>query len=131
MNDEREIGLAMSVDLKKARIRLFKTLLHSLGEPDYIYILINPKKKIVAIKALAAADSKKYACRINRRWMFTDNSVELYSHGFVQKLCETVQVSGDATYQLAARVIPEERLAVMSLMTMRRETPELKQEVQL
>ena len=37
------------VDLKKCRIRIHKSTLHSIGEPDHILLLVNPKERTLAI----------------------------------------------------------------------------------
>lgn len=55
----------MCVDLKQFRIRIYKTTLHSLGDPKYIQILVNPNDKAVAIRSVDVEMSGDQTFRIN------------------------------------------------------------------
>lgn len=41
----------LSFDTKKFRIRIHKSTIHALGNPKYIDLLVNPEKRLVAVRA--------------------------------------------------------------------------------
>ena len=111
MTDTTEI---MSFDLKKFRIRIHKSTIHTLGDPKYIHLLVNPEKRTVAVRAYNGTSPGKDAHRIKQSLMNSDNSYEIYSRPFVTKLCG---------YRISGVIVPSEKMAVYSLKTITRIEP--------
>ena len=55
MTETPNPAVTISVDLKKYRIRIYKSMLRLLGDPPYIQLLVNPDNKCVAIRAVEKA----------------------------------------------------------------------------
>ena len=69
----QECPVIISIDVKKGRIRLYKSMLGLLEKPDYVQILINIKKKeiaVLSVKKSLDAHRFRYSSR---------NCCELYS----------------------------------------------------
>ena len=108
--------IKMSIDMKKNRIRLFKTMLHLLGDPPYIQLLINPTTMQVALKALDQAISGDQSHRVPKSSLLSDNSVEIYSSIFVLRLVEALGIkSAPITVCLKGILIQDERIALFDL----------------
>ena len=45
--------VTLSVDLKKYCIRLHKATYRLIGQPKYIQLLVNPKERVVAVRAIS------------------------------------------------------------------------------
>ena len=115
MNDQ-STTVSISIDLKKYRIRLHKTTLHLLGDPDYVQLLVNPVSKVVAIKGTQLPLSNDSVHKISKQVLKSDNSVEIYSRLFIEKLIE-VAASHPTSYllRLTGEIIYSERMAVFPL----------------
>lgn len=74
----------LSIDLKKNRIRIHKSTLHMLGDPEYIQLLVNPSARIIAVRRSIREDH--LAHHIKPQQLFTKNSYELYSSDLIQTL---------------------------------------------
>ena len=73
----------VTIDLKKARIRIFKTTIHALGDPKHIQLLVNPVNKTVAIRSVEKEVSGDQAHRVK---LVSGDSYEIYSRSFISKL---------------------------------------------
>lgn len=107
----------MCVDLKQFRIRIYKTTLHSLGDPKYIQILVNPNDKAVAIRSVDVEMSGDQTFRINFQQL-TRYSYVINSRTFTEKLCEideTLEPNG--SYRLSGYILPDKRIAIFPLST--------------
>lgn len=114
----------MSFDLKKFRIRIHKSTIHTLGDPRYIHLLVNPEKRTVAVRAYNGTSPGKDAHRIKQSLMNSDNSYEIYSRPFVTKLCEVVGgLETECGYRISGVIVPSEKMAVYSLKTITRIEP--------
>ncbi len=108
--------IKLSIDMKKNRIRLFKTMLHLLGDPPYIQLLINPTTMQVAVKALDRAISGDQSHRVPKSSLLSDNSVEIYSSIFVLRLIEALGIKATpVTVCLNGILIQDERIALFDL----------------
>ncbi len=119
MNEQAPtVPVEITVDLKKYRIRLFKTTLHLLKDPNYIQLLVNPEAGIVAIKSVDHSTSGDQTHRIPKA---SPKSIEIYSRSFVTKL---IEVAGDLdsghSYKMTGVVVPKDCIAVFSLKTLAR-----------
>lgn len=119
MSDPINPSLAMSVDLKKYRIRIHKATLHLLGDPRYIQLLINPRSMNVAVRAVEKRRSGDQTHLVNQRLMNSDNSIELYSRSLVEKIREVVPDLDDGfSYRISGDIIPAQKMAVFALNTL-------------
>lgn len=110
----QECPVTISIDVKKARIRLYKSMLGLLEKPDFVQILINIKKKEIAVlgvKKSLDAHRIRYSAR---------NCCELYSKALVDKICLYFPEMKQETYQLSGTVSEDARVAVFSMNTLER-----------
>lgn len=75
---------AISVSLKKPVIRIHKDTLHSIGNPDYVLLLVNPKECTLAVLPSDKSDPKAH--HISKRSLTHKKSFELYSTSLVKNL---------------------------------------------
>jgi hypothetical protein len=106
----------VTIDLKKARIRIFKTTIHALGDPKHIQLLVNPVNKTVAIRSVEKEVSGDQAHRVK---LVSGDSYEIYSHSFISKLYEIVGgLEPKYSYRMTGTIIPAQRMAVFSMSTL-------------
>ena len=63
----------LSVDLKKGRLRIHKAVLHSLGDPKYIQLLVNPEAMAVAVLRVDAPRSGDPVHKITKERLHSEN----------------------------------------------------------
>ena len=116
------IPTSMSVDLKKYRVRIHKDALHRLGDPAFIQLLVSPRDTAVAIRAVETEYAGDAVHRVRKKLLESDNSVEIYSRSFIEKLCKIIEGSLDhgQCYRIAGAVIPGEKTAIYSLKTIQK-----------
>ena len=107
----------ITVDIKKHRIRLYKSFLHKLGDPHSVQLLVNPEKKLVAVRALEYELSGDHGHKINKSTMESDNSVEIYSSIFVNSLLNIICKDDDTGYyyKIYGYIVEKERIGIFSL----------------
>ena len=111
----------LSVDLKKGRLRIHKAVLHSLGDPKYIQLLVNPEAMAVAVLRVDAPRSGDPVHKIPKERLHSENSYEIYSQFFCVKLLELVpslDVSG--LFRISGEVFASKGMAVFDLRTLHR-----------
>ena len=64
-NLSQDIRPSLLIDLKKNRIRIHKSTLHLLGDPDYIQFLVNPDSLSLVIRCSVKADCLAHHIRWN------------------------------------------------------------------
>ncbi|EKE02048.1 MAG: hypothetical protein ACD_20C00431G0001 [uncultured bacterium] len=97
---------AISVNLKKPLIRIHKDTLHSIGDPDYILLLVNPIECTLAVLPSDRSDSK--AQHISKSSLVNKKSFEIYSKSLVQNLrnlCNDWE--NDKAYRIYGEKIPD------------------------
>jgi len=74
------------LDLNKRRIRIYRSVLHLLGDPTHIAIIVTPHESLVKIQQSEKYDPKSYSIEriINNR----DRTLEIYCQPFLQSLYE-------------------------------------------
>jgi len=81
MNNENPMNARMTIDLKRYRFRIHKTTLHSLGNPKFVQILINPENLYMTIlgldKPIAGGTNKKIIVELSNRSNMEFTSAEL------------------------------------------------------
>ncbi|MDD4291091.1 MAG: hypothetical protein PHX51_02475 [Clostridia bacterium] len=117
---EDNIVTNISIDLKKMRIRIYKSTLHYLGDPKYIQLLVNPKTQMLALRVVETDTPLLQAHRVDIKNISPDDSYEIYSGSFITKLCEITDcIDHNCTYKLTGKVIPTEKIAVFSLKSIK------------
>lgn len=112
---------SISIDLKKHRIRIFKSLIHLIGDPKHIQILVNPSAMKMAIRAEEKELPNGQTHKVNQRQMKSENSFEIYSLIFLKKLVELVgNLDTNCTYRMSGIVVPGENSAIFDLNTLKK-----------
>lgn len=119
MSEQTRQQVTISVDLKKYRIRIHRNTLALLGTPKYVHFLVNPDGMMLAIQG---TDKRTYfAHRVNLETLQTDNSYEIYSTPFVNKLCSLVSdLDTGCTYRMTGEIITEDNAVVFPLSTLQK-----------
>ena len=107
------------IDMKKYRLRLSKHMLHQLGNPVYIQLLINPEEKAVAIRFQDHTVSGDQSHKITRLMMQSDNCAEIYSKAFIRKLMEVCpDLDPGHSYRMNGTILYSEKAALFSMKTL-------------
>lgn len=116
---ENNFIATISLDMRKHRIRIYKTTLNLLGPPKYIQLLVNPKKRILAIRGLDERCNESHVVSFTH--LKPDNSYELYSKHLIDTLMSLLtHLEKDYTYRLFGEVHNEENTAFFSFNTIQR-----------
>lgn len=111
----------LSIDLRKSRIRIHKAMLHKLGDPQFIQLLVNPSAMEVAIRSVDVPGTGEPVHKITEKKLRSDNSYEIYSRSFLLKLSELVSSINEAgSYRMSGKVLPAQGMAVFYLDTLQR-----------
>ena len=98
---------AISVDLKKHRIRIHKNTLRSIGNPDYVLLLVNPEDRTLAILRSNRLDPKAHHIA-----MTTRTAIELYSRSLTKSLRDICSTWHDNhSYRMYGKTILVEGVA--------------------
>lgn len=96
------------IDSKNNRIRIHRSTLHLLGDPEYIQLLVNPERLVLAI---LPGHELKTANVIRWDRIAESKSCELYSKVFIRQLgriCPNWRTDGK--YRLYGVCIPDRLL---------------------
>lgn len=122
MGDTKPISTVILVDMKKSRIRIRKSMLHQLGDPEFIQLLVNPIDRMVAIRAVDRETSKDQTHWIGKklRNCGSRGCIEIHSLLFVERLSALVDgLASGRSYHISGVVLEKERMAVYYLSTIR------------
>lgn len=116
MMPESDNRVSMLVDLKKYRLRIHKTALRLLGNPENIQLLVNPADMAVAI--MSRDKPGEQTLKIN--WVKLKSAdCELYSRLLTLRLCDAFGCMREGRcYRFNGYVIPQERIAYFPLKEM-------------
>ena len=119
MSEQTCQQVTISVDLKKYRIRIHRNTLTLLGTPKYVQFLVSPTAMMLAIQG--TNKRTHFTHRVNLDALHPDNSYEIYSTLFVNKLCSLVSdLDTGRTYRLTGEIITEENAAVFPLSSLQK-----------
>lgn len=118
MDGDKE-NIVFSLDMKKNRLRIFKSTLHQLGDPKYIQLLVNPASKVVAIRG------DDHRCKESHEVCFSRLKpvycYELYSKQLATTLMELFpDLERDYTYRFTGEILEADRMAVFPLQSIQR-----------
>lgn len=120
MENERQLTATMSIDTKRSRIRIYKAMLHQLGDPQYIQLLVDPDGMSVAIRCVDTPLIGDAVHTVCRERLCSDFSYEIYSRFFVAKLSSLAAAMGEGhLYHMRGKIIPSRRIAVFDLNTLK------------
>lgn len=105
---------SITLDMKKNRIRIHKSLYSVLGEPHYVQLLVNPKVRKIGIRAVDSASAFAQPIKISKQ-KSTEKCYEFYSSILLDKLYEEMKLSDkNGSYRIEGIVLPEEKTALFS-----------------
>ena len=98
------------IDLKKYRIRIHKNSLRSIGDPNYILLLVNPEERTLAILRSDRTDPRAH--HMTTASLANKKSFELYSRSLIKSLRDICSDWQDSqSYRLYGEIIPNEGVA--------------------
>ena len=101
------------IDCPRNRIRIHRTALHLLGNPDYVALLVNPSNLTFAI-----VPSEKSQISHAVRWerLLSNRCFELYSKPLIQQLCRVCPGwNNSEQFRMTGEYIPVENLIQFNL----------------
>ena len=114
MNNKPAFRPAITIDLKRDRIRIYKRTLRSIGDPEYILLLVNPEERTLAILRSDRSDIRAY--RLPRVRFNDKQSFELTSKSLVRNLLNLCSEWHDnRLYRVYGEIIPNEGVVQFSL----------------
>lgn len=120
MENERQLTATMSIDTKRSRIRIHKAMLHQLGDPQYIQLLVDPDGMSVAVRCVDTPLFGDAVHAVGRKRLCSDFSYEIYSRFFVAKLSSLATAMGEGhLYHMRGKVMPSLGMAVFDLNTLK------------
>ena len=82
---EDKLSPVVVIDCSRNRIRIHRNVLHLLGDPDYVVLLINPANLTFAI---APSAKLKTAHAVQWEKLADRQCFELYSKPLIRQLCD-------------------------------------------
>jgi hypothetical protein len=95
---------AISVNLKRPLIRIHKDTLYSIGNPEYLLLLVNPDERTIAVLPSNRSDTKAH--HFSKSSLINKKSFEIHSKSLVQNLrnlCSDWE--NDKTYRIYGEAI--------------------------
>lgn len=103
MNKNLKPGI--SFNLRKNLIRIYKDTLHSIGNPYYVLLLVNPSERTIAVQPTDSFDTRAH--HISKGSIINGKSFEIYSMSFVQNLLELCpNWERSKTYRIYGEKVP-------------------------
>ena len=105
MSEQANTKPAILVDLKKFRIRIYKTVIHMLGDPAFILLLVNPEDRSICVSCGDPSDARAHRVRLSS--LIGGSSFELYSKSLCEALQEVCPEWGNShSYRFYGEMIP-------------------------
>lgn len=123
MTKKKELVANLTLDMKRSRIRIYRSTLRALGNPLYIQFLINPEDLYIAIlgseKPLAGGTANRV--KLPEKRMTARLSFEFYSEPFMSAIYKVFGVlDREYNYHLTGEIDELNRVAYFSMRTMQR-----------
>jgi hypothetical protein len=114
MSDNTSLRPDITLDFKKNRIRIFKRTLLSIGDPEYIHLLVNPEERTLAIMRSERSDLRSY--RLPRTRYKDRQYVEITSKSLMGNLLGLCSDMKDKhAYRIYGEIIQNKDIAQFSL----------------
>lgn len=123
MIGKNELAANLTLDMKRNRVRIYRSTLRALGDPTFIQFLINPEELYIAILGSEIPLSGGTANRVKIPSARMDGklSVEFYSAALLEGLYNVFGVlDHQYNYGLTGEVDPVNRVAYFSMQTLQR-----------
>lgn len=105
--NETQLPPALSIDLKKSRIRIHKNALQAIGKPNYILLLINPDQRTLVVQATIRGDPRAH--HLSWSAVKSKTSFEIYSRSLIGGLRDVcVDWQDDQLYRMYGSAIDNE-----------------------
>ena len=105
---------AITLDLKKQRIRIHNNTLHLLDDPSYIDLLVNPCQKILAVRASKSSFTFSHRIVYN-----SQQDHELYSKVLLRQLrILHPDLESHNSYRLYGRFVQDKQLVLFEMDNM-------------
>ena len=78
--------ILMTIDVRKGRLRIYKSTLHRLNDPKAIQLLVNPASKVIAIRSADDLDSRRHTLPVSRFLAPGGGDVDLYCYYLVRDM---------------------------------------------
>ncbi len=112
---------AITLDLKKNRIRIYKAALNSLGNPSFIQLLIEPHRKLIAIRAVDQVFNGDQSHKVTLNKLAPDNSYELYSRSLIMNIGNVLGgLDKSYAYRITGSLLPNQKILVFPLKSITR-----------
>ena len=104
---------AITLDLKKRRIRIHSTTLHVLNDPPFIELLVNPEKLTLAVRA------SKQNYRLAHKMFYDTRDNELYSDALLKQLSRIFSgMEQRSSYRIYGTQYPDQSLVIFEMQKM-------------
>ena len=123
MSDKKELVANLTLDMKRNRVRIYRSTLRALGDPTYIQFLINPEDLYIAILGSEIPLSGGTANRVKIPSTRLDGklSVEFYSAALLDGIYNVFGVlDHQYNYCLTGEIDQVNRVAYFSMQTLKR-----------
>ena len=108
----------VTIDLRNYRIRIHKSALHQIGDPEYIQMMIKPAESVMAIRAAEKNSPTDQTYKIHWRNITAHDSVILYGRSFIERLLDaTDQIQRGGIYRIYGAAVPERKAIIFFLGT--------------
>lgn len=99
----------LTLDRRSHRIRITNEMLAYIGMPRYLQFLINPKEKMMLVKAMDRGTTQEQAYKVQYQ-PSNDSYIELHSKQLIDKFGDAfTEYEKGKIYRIFGRVIPRER----------------------
>lgn len=107
MSKNKTLKPAILVDLKKYLIRIHKDTLYSIGNPEYVLLLVNPNERTLAVLPSDRSDTKAH--HISKSSIINKKSFEIYSTSLIQNLQNLCRDwENNKAYRIYGDIVPSQ-----------------------
>lgn len=109
----------LTIDIRKGRLRVFKAVLHKLGDPKNIQLLINPKARVIAIRGADGLESTHNTLSVARFLAPGGRDIDLYCYYLIRDMQVAFpELSDKLSYHLHGVFQAKENMMCFPLSTL-------------
>ena len=105
----------ITLDFRKGRIRIYRSTLKLLDNPDYIRLLVNPEKNIIAVQVSDVNEARGF--RAAGIHVDSQKNFDLSSHALAEQLRPCWQWEEGKSYRLSGKVVKGMDIVVFDFNT--------------
>ena len=111
--------IVITVDIRKNRMRIYKSTLRLMDNPKHVQLLICVPKQTFIIRAVEKEDPQLQTVRILPNFLSPESPCEIYSQTFIKKLKEALgNIDSSKSYRLTGTYLPKQNLTVFPFSTL-------------